>query len=153
MVKKVIGQPLTQPSIWLLRWMGEIFSSRQDQKNSWPPQLSKQRGVVYFKEHIGHCTTNYRVACSRYQNNLHADNIDNILFPSRQPHYILMNIHSPFLSFWNMKHLWNSIKTIQCNLNLLTLKVTTFYLVIFLQRPLFNLLHKIIRFSDIMVVV
>ena len=36
--------------------------------------------------------------------------------------------------------------TVQCNLNL----VTTCDLVTILQRPFFNLLHKIIRFSDIM---
>ena len=40
---------------------------------------------------------------------------------------------------------------IQCNLDLMTLKlVTTCDLVTILQRPFFNLLHKIIRFSDIM---
>ena len=40
---------------------------------------------------------------------------------------------------------------IQCNLDLVTLNlVTTCDLVTILQRPFFNLLHKIIRFSDIM---
>ena len=39
----------------------------------------------------------------------------------------------------------------QCNLDLVTLNlVTTCDLVTILQRPFFNLLHKIIRFSDIM---
>ena len=40
---------------------------------------------------------------------------------------------------------------LQCNLDLVTLNlVTTCDLVTIFQRPLFNLLHKIIRFSDIM---
>ena len=40
---------------------------------------------------------------------------------------------------------------VQCNLDLVTLNlVTTCDLVTILQRQLFNLLHKIIRFSDIM---
>ena len=40
---------------------------------------------------------------------------------------------------------------IQCNLDLVTLNlVTTCDLVTILQRPFFNLLHKIIQFSDIM---
>ena len=41
--------------------------------------------------------------------------------------------------------------SVQCNLDLVTLNlVTTCDLVTILQRPFFNLLHKIIRFSDIM---
>ena len=44
----------------------------------------------------------------------------------------------------------NPVGTIQCNLDLVTLNlVTTCDLVTILQRPFFNLLHKIIRFSDI----
>ena len=40
---------------------------------------------------------------------------------------------------------------VQCNLDLVTLNlVTTCDLVTIFQRPFFNLLHKIIRFSDIM---
>ena len=40
---------------------------------------------------------------------------------------------------------------VQCNLDLVTLNlVTTCDLVTILQRLFFNLLHKIIRFSDIM---
>ena len=40
---------------------------------------------------------------------------------------------------------------IQCNLDLVTLNlVTTCELVTILKRQFFNLLHKIIRFSDIM---
>ena len=40
---------------------------------------------------------------------------------------------------------------IQCNLDLVTLNlVTTCDLVTILQRPFFHLLHKSIRFSDIM---
>ena len=40
---------------------------------------------------------------------------------------------------------------LQCNLDLVTLNlVTTCDLVTIFQRPFFNLLHKIIRFSDIM---
>ena len=42
-------------------------------------------------------------------------------------------------------------KSIQCNLDLVTVDlVTTCDLVTILQRPFFNLLHKIICFSDIM---
>ena len=41
--------------------------------------------------------------------------------------------------------------SVQCNLDLVTLNlVTTCDLVTILQRPFFNLLHKIIQFSDIM---
>jgi hypothetical protein len=40
---------------------------------------------------------------------------------------------------------------VQCNLDLVTLNLmTTCDLVNIFQRPFFNLLHKIIRFSDIM---
>ena len=40
---------------------------------------------------------------------------------------------------------------VQCNLDLVTLNLlTTCDLVTILQRPFFNLLHKIIRFSDVM---
>ena len=43
------------------------------------------------------------------------------------------------------------IFVVQCNLDLVTLNLaTTCDLVTILQRPFFNLLHKIIRFSDIM---
>ena len=42
-------------------------------------------------------------------------------------------------------------KQVQCNLDLVTLNlVTTCDLVTIFERPFFNLLHKIIRFSDIM---
>ena len=42
-----------------------------------------------------------------------------------------------------------SLWELQCNLDLVTLNlVTTCDLVTILQRPFFNLLHKIIRFSD-----
>ena len=42
---------------------------------------------------------------------------------------------------------------VQCNLNLVTLKlVTAFDVVTSLQRPFFNSTHKIIRFSDLMTV-
>ena len=40
---------------------------------------------------------------------------------------------------------------VQCNLDLVTLNlVTTCDLVTIFQRPFFNLLHKLMRFSDIM---
>jgi hypothetical protein len=42
-------------------------------------------------------------------------------------------------------------KYVQCNLDLVTLNLVTICdLVTIFQRPFFNLLHKIIRFSDIM---
>ena len=53
---------------------------------------------------------------------------------------------------WNdSSNLFHCVCTlyIQCNLDLVTLNlVTTCDLVTILQRPFFNLLHKIIRFSD-----
>ena len=47
--------------------------------------------------------------------------------------------------------IWGKIFFVQCNLNLVALKlVKTCDLVTVLQRPFFKLLHKIIRFSDVM---
>ena len=46
---------------------------------------------------------------------------------------------------------YNTILSVQCNLDLVTLNlVTTCDLVTIFQTPFFNLLYKIIRFSDIM---
>ena len=44
------------------------------------------------------------------------------------------------------------VKIIQCNLDLVTSNlVTTCHLVTILKRPFFNLLHKLIQLSDVMI--
>ena len=58
------------------------------------------------------------------------------------------HIRSELTDWWYSSHFQlqrNLTENIQCNLDLVTLT-----LVIILQRPFFNLLYKIIQFSDIM---
>ena len=56
-----------------------------------------------------------------------------------------------FLRSDNLEQLNFKLDKIQCNFDLVTLNlVTSCDLVTILQRPFFNLVHKIIRFSDIM---
>ena len=83
-----------------------------------------------------------RYCCSTLQNEL--SNLP------KQPGSYLMAINLLLISM-KIHVLPLLTKKVQCNLNLVTLNlVTTCDLVIIFQRPFFNLLHKIIKFSDIM---
>ena len=60
-------------------------------------------------------------------------------------------VFSQFFNADNFFKVHNAMLQIQCNLDLVTLNlVTTCDLVTIFQRPFFDLLHKIIRFSDTM---
>ena len=66
--------------------------------------------------------------------------------------FSLMYITNSLLKNKRMLYVCKKISSLlQCNLDLVSLNLlTTCDLVTILQRPSFNLLHKIIRFSDIM---